>query len=41
MEMVDAAGIDPATPTMSTEHSPAELRVRSGERVYSEGAARA
>jgi hypothetical protein len=30
-KMVDATGIEPVTPSMSTRCSPAELRVRSGE----------
>ncbi len=29
-EMVDATGIEPVTPSMSTRCSPAELRVRTG-----------
>ena len=31
VKMVDAAGIEPATPSMSTRCSPAELRVRLGK----------
>ena len=43
--MVDATGIEPVTPSMSTRCSPAELRVRlgslsgSGRRGYNGGAA--